>query len=96
MTQLLRGFSSQQYSTIIELLKKLEKKIDGIQRATKVPHKKTWVNPSVITELTGWDGKSGKLRWAKRNHLVEARTTETGTVEYLLESINPAFLKRQL
>lgn len=50
--------------------------------------KETWVGASVVTAVTGWEGRN-KLRWARENGLVKY-DSEKG---YLLESIPDIFIK---
>lgn len=49
--------------------------------------KQTWVGVSVVTDLTGWEGRE-KLRWARENGLVKF-DREKG---YLLESIPEIYI----
>ncbi len=86
---------NQQHSMIIEMLTRIEKKINALSRNSKTLHS-TWVKASVIQELTGWGGRSGIMQWARDNGLVVFRKNKNGTVEYLLQSINPMFLKKTL
>lgn len=53
--------------------------------------KRTWCKVSVITELTGWNNQ--QMYKARENGLVEYRK-KNGGFEYLLESINPVFIKK--
>ncbi|MEI8142866.1 MAG: hypothetical protein WCG90_08375 [Chitinophagia bacterium] len=49
--------------------------------------KQTWVGLSVVTDLTGWEGRE-KLRWARANGLV-VFDRQKG---YLLESIPEVYI----
>lgn len=60
-----------------------------LRQALPALKKETWVNASVVSDVTGWQGKE-KLRWARVNNLVRF-DKEKG---YLLESINPMFIKK--
>lgn len=75
-----------------EILERLEKRLERIERHLNVKPKKTWVKAGIIQELTLWD-KEG-MRRARMNGLVEQRKGSNG-IEYLLESIHPSFLKKQ-
>lgn len=57
------------------------------------PKKETWVRAGVITDLTGWTGK--KLAEARKDKLVQVKEVGTGTGKYvyLIESLNPVFIK---
>lgn len=74
-------------SDTAEILKRLER----IERHLNVKPRRTWVKVSVITELTGWDSRF--LEKARINGLIEQRKGVNG-IEYLLESINPMFIKK--
>ena len=74
-----------------EILTRLEKRLERIERHLNVKPKSTWVKISIIQDLTGWD-KEG-MRKARINGLVKQRRGSNG-IEYLLESINPIFLKK--
>lgn len=68
------------------------KRLDRIEKHLNAKPKQTWVKVSVITALTGWEKKF--LEKARLNGLVKQRKGSNG-IEYLLESINPMFLKQQ-
>ncbi len=70
--------------TIDRELKIVRKRIDLL---LEKPAKQTWVGVSVITDLTGWEGRE-KLRWARENGLVKF-DREKG---YLLESIPEIYI----
>ena len=70
--------------TIDRELKIVRKRIDLLLGK---PAKETWVGVSVITDLTGWEGRE-KLRWARENGLVKF-DREKG---YLLESIPDLYI----
>lgn len=57
------------------------------------PKKETWVKAGVITDLTGWKGK--KLYEARQDKLIKYREVGEGAGKYvyLIESLNPVFLK---
>jgi len=59
------------------------------------PSKETWVGVGIIVDVTGWNRRT--LEKARRNKIVRFRRKE-GTItalEYLLESVDPMFLKEQ-
>lgn len=70
--------------TIERDLKILRKRLDIL--IDKEP-KQTWVGLSVVTDLTGWEGRE-KLRWARDNGLV-VFDRQKG---YLLESIPEIYI----
>lgn len=74
----------------------LEKRLQSIERKLdqliNQQNKKTWVKVSIITEVTGWNGDF--LRKARENGLVKYR--DNNGYEYLLESINPLFIKPKI
>ncbi len=71
-----------------EIIKRLER----IERHLAVKPKSTWVKVSVIQELTGWNSRF--MEKARINGLVKQRKSANG-IEYLLESVNPMFIKKQ-
>ena len=70
--------------TIERDLKIIRKRIDLL---LEKPAKQTWVGVSVITDLTGWEGRE-KLRWARENGLVKFDRDKG----YLLESIPEIYI----
>jgi hypothetical protein len=78
-------------------VKRIEDKVTKLVMGNKdnvyANSRQTWVRVSVITEVTGWD--KAKLRKARLNNLVLTRKTVDNRIEYLLESINPMFLKSE-
>jgi hypothetical protein len=66
---------------ILETLQKLERNSRPMQ---------TWVKPSWITYLTGWNGE--KMRQARQSGLIKFRSNGSGSYEYLVQSIPDQFL----
>jgi hypothetical protein len=73
---------------IITRLDRHERLIKSIKAEIK---KETWVKVSVVQMVTGWDNRF--LEKARKNGLIQQRKTAENGIEYLLESINPIFIK---
>ncbi len=54
--------------------------------------KSTWVSPSWVTDLTGWNKE--KLRMARQQGIVKYKESEGGGYLYQLESIPEHFIKK--
>lgn len=63
------------------------------QRHSEPRPAETWVKPGWVTDLTGW--RKEKLRMAREQGLIKYKE-EGSRYVYLLESINPIFLKNQI
>jgi hypothetical protein len=77
-----------------ERISRLERTVDRIERMLKnmTPKKEAWVGPTVITNLTGWDGEG--MRRARRNGSVKyRRNPKTNGYQYLASSIPERLLK---
>jgi hypothetical protein len=80
--------------TLEERISHLERTVDRIERTLKnmTPKKETWVGPTVITNLTGWDGEA--MRRARRNGSIKyRRNPKTNGYQYLASSIPERLLK---
>jgi hypothetical protein len=75
-------------------ISKLERAVDRLERIIQsmTPRKETWVGPTVITNLTAWDGEG--MRRARRNGSVKyRRNPKTNGYQYLASSIPERLLK---
>lgn len=79
-----------QDAEIKSLLKRVDSKLTALLNK---PKKETWVKAGIITDLTGWKGK--KLSEARKEKLIQVKEVGTGTGKYvyLIESLNPVFIK---
>jgi hypothetical protein len=55
--------------------------------------KATWVSPSWITDITGWDKE--KLRQVRAQKIVEFKKSDGGGWVYKLESVPQIFIKQK-
>lgn len=70
---------------------RLNKKLNALAaKETKA----TWVPPSWITDLTGWDKE--KLRQARNANIIEFKASDGGGWLYKLESIPEQFINKQI
>lgn len=61
-----------------------------MQEQITTQNKETWVKVGLIKKLTGWNRRD--LEYARMNSLVKAFKRK-GQMNYLLESLNPMFIK---
>lgn len=64
-----------------------------IKDLKKEQTKATWVSPSWVTELTGWDKE--RLRMARNQGILECKKSSGGGYLYKLESIPQQFIKQK-
>jgi hypothetical protein len=87
--------------TTQKILTDLTRKVDRLNQIVsdmrkeklKDERKETWLKVGTIKEMTVWDDKR-KLERARRDGLLKQRKGANG-IEYLLESINPLFIKQK-
>lgn len=68
-------------------LRRINQKLTSILQEQK---KETWVGPSFIREITGWDRE--KLRQARQQHIIQYKPSPGGGWVYKVESIPQPFL----
>lgn len=68
----------------------INKKLNALAQGQR---KETWVGPSWITELTGWDFR--KLDMARKQNIIEFKKNDKGGYLYKLESIPEIFIKQK-
>lgn len=73
-------------SEIDQLIREM-KEIKSLLRQLIGSKKQTWVNVTVVKQVTGWEGRE-KLRWARESGLVTFHRKKG----YLLESIPDVFI----
>jgi hypothetical protein len=76
-----------------ELKRELDKIHREIKALKQVRAKATWVSPSWVTELTGWDKE--RLRMARNQGILDSKKSSTGGYLYKLESIPEHFIKQK-
>lgn len=76
---------------ILRDVRELKVKVDRLYQANKP--KQTWVSASWITGLTGWD--RNQMRRAREQNIIEFRTKDTGSFEYLLQSLDEKFIVKK-
>ncbi len=69
---------------------RLNAKINTLLQASK---KETWVGPSWITDLTGWNHE--KMRQARDSKIIVFKDSPGGGYLYLLESLPAVFIKNK-
>lgn len=74
------------------LHRKLNLIIENQNAVADASAKKTWVKVGVIQKLTGWGKRD--LEVARKNGLVKV-VRRKGQIEYLLESLNPMYIKEE-
>jgi hypothetical protein len=86
--------------TLVELTRKvdhLNQMVSDMRKEKlkerKTAKKETWVKVGTIRKLTIWDDKR-KLERARREGLLIQRKGANG-IEYLIESIDPLFIRKQ-
>lgn len=73
-----------------ELMKRVENLEKTVARLS-TGKRQTWVKASDIKRLTGWDKE--KMRRNREAGLLIMRKHKERGIEYLLESVNPVFIK---
>lgn len=75
----------------------VKREFDRLQKMLKVltdaQSKATWVSPSWITDITGWDKE--KLRQVREQKIVEFKKSDGGGWVYKLESVPNQFIKQK-
>jgi hypothetical protein len=75
----------------------VKREFDRLQKMLKVltaaQEKATWVSPSWITDITGWDKE--KLRQVREQKIVEFKKSDGGGWVYKLESVPQQFIKQK-
>ncbi len=73
-----------------DIKRELEKIHREIKALREVQTRATWVSPSWITDLTGWNKE--KLRMARQQGIVKYKESDGGGYLYQLESIPQQFI----
>jgi hypothetical protein len=84
----------------MDQLTRMQQQLDRMERTLSVlrkelmqeKKKETWVKAQVITELTGWDFNG--MKKARENGYIQYKNTDG--FWYLLESLHPVHIKKQL
>ena len=74
-----------------EQFERLNKKLNDLLAAQRKVSE-TWVGPSFVTDLTGWNFE--KMRQARQNKMIEFKRSPGGGYLYKLESIPEQFIKK--